>query len=147
MADELDLTANAFTGNARDEGFEAVTNVHRHAGTPGDAPPPRVVLGPRDDEWWVHTRAGVVALRLLPRLAAPQPSAEAGGSLRAPMPGVVLQVLVEVGQRVSKGQPLMKLEAMKMEHTIRGAADGIVETIHYAPGEQVAAGAQLLRIR
>lgn len=96
--------------------------------------------------WWVQTRSGVVSLKALPRLPLPPGSAAAGGSLRAPMPGSVLEVLVEVGQRVKKGQPLMKLEAMKMEHTIRTAADGIVEAIYYAANDTVEADAQLLKI-
>jgi biotin carboxyl carrier protein len=58
----------------------------------------------------------------------------------------VLAVLVEVGERVSEGQPLMKLEAMKMEHTIRTAATGIVEAIYFQAGDTVEADAQLLKI-
>jgi propionyl-CoA carboxylase alpha chain len=99
-----------------------------------------------DDKWWVKTRTGVVTLTAIPRLPKPAPSAGAGGSLRAPMTGSVLEVLVEVGQRVSKGQPLMKLEAMKMEHTVRTVADGVIEAIYFSPGDTVEADAQLLRI-
>ncbi|RMG89754.1 MAG: biotin/lipoyl-binding protein [Chloroflexi bacterium] len=106
-----------------------------------------VWLATENDRWWVHTSDGVVTLTAIPRLPVPHSSADVGGSLRAPMPGSVLAVLVEVGQRVQKGQPLMKLEAMKMEHTIRTAADGVVEAIFYAPGDTVEADAQLLRIR
>ena len=96
--------------------------------------------------WWVQTRTGVVRLQSLPLLPEPQAAAATAGSLRAPMPGAVLAVLVEVGQRVSKGQALMKLEAMKMEHTIRTAADGVVEAIYFAAGDMVEADAQLIRI-
>ena len=62
------------------------------------------------------------------------------------MPGVVTAVLVAVGEQVVAGQPLLKLEAMKMEHTIRSAADGVVEAIFYQRGEQVEAAVQLLRV-
>ena len=79
------------------------------------------------------------------RLSEPRRAA-AGGSLRAPMPGRVLAVLVEVGQAVEEGQPLMKLEAMKMEHTIRAAAAGVVEAVYYAAGDQVGADEMLVRI-
>jgi geranyl-CoA carboxylase alpha subunit len=99
-----------------------------------------------DHTWWVQTRAGVVTLQALPLLPAPTPVAGAGGSLRAPMPGAVLAVLVEVGQRVRQGQALMKLEAMKMEHTIRTMADGVVEAIYYTAGDTVEADAHLLQI-
>jgi acetyl/propionyl-CoA carboxylase alpha subunit len=97
--------------------------------------------------WWVQTRSGPVVLQALPLLPRPQAPAGAAGSLRAPMPGSVLAVLVEVGQQVHKGQALMKLEAMKMEHTIRTAADGVVEEIYFAAGDTVEADAQLLKIK
>jgi 3-methylcrotonyl-CoA carboxylase alpha subunit len=47
---------------------------------------------------------------------------------------------------VSKGQPLLILEAMKMEHTIAAPADGVVKEIHYAAGEQVLEGAELITL-
>ncbi len=107
----------------------------------------RVVYVNRDGRWWVQTESGVVHLRQVSLLPAPAPAADAGGSLRAPMPGAVLAVLVEVGQAVTKGQPLMKLEAMKMEHTIRTAGDGVVTAIYYAAGDTVEADAELLKIK
>ena len=69
---------------------------------------------------------------------------EPGGLLVSPLPGSVAQVLVEEGQTVGKGQALMIVEAMKMEHTISAPHDGRVAQIYYAAGEQVAEGAQLL---
>ena len=71
---------------------------------------------------------------------------EPGGLLVSPLPGSVAQVLVETGQKVEKGQPLMIVEAMKMEHTISAPHGGVVAQIYFAPGEQVAEGAQLLAI-
>jgi 3-methylcrotonyl-CoA carboxylase alpha subunit len=68
------------------------------------------------------------------------------GSLAAPMPGKVLQVLVAVGAKVAKGAPLVILEAMKMEHTIAAPHDGQVAEIHFKAGEQVNEGAELLRL-
>jgi acetyl/propionyl-CoA carboxylase alpha subunit len=97
--------------------------------------------------WWAHTRRGVVRLRTLPLLPAPAPPADAGGSLRAPMPGKVLAVLVQPGQLVAKGDALLKLEAMKMEHTIRTAADGVVAAVYFAPGDTVEADALLVKIQ
>jgi 3-methylcrotonyl-CoA carboxylase alpha subunit len=69
-----------------------------------------------------------------------------GGSLAAPMPGKVIAVMVKRGDKVTKGAPLLILEAMKMEHTIFAPGDGEVKEIHYAAGEQVAEGAELLRL-
>ncbi|MGC2856463.1 acetyl/propionyl/methylcrotonyl-CoA carboxylase subunit alpha [Novispirillum sp. DQ9] len=86
------------------------------------------------------------------RLTIDDPAARAGegegaaGSLTAPMPGKVIQVLAEVGQTVEQGTPLMVLEAMKMEHTIKAPTAGTVSAIHYGPGDQVADGAELLVI-
>jgi 3-methylcrotonyl-CoA carboxylase alpha subunit len=68
------------------------------------------------------------------------------GSLAAPMPGKVIQVLVHPGAKVAKGDALLVLEAMKMEHTITAPADGIVKEIHYAAGEQVLEGAELIAL-
>ena len=72
--------------------------------------------------------------------------ADATGSLAAPMPGRVIKLLVDAGAQVKKGQPLLILEAMKMEHTITAPADGTVKEIHYAAGEQVLEGAELIRL-
>jgi 3-methylcrotonyl-CoA carboxylase alpha subunit len=68
----------------------------------------------------------------------------AGGGLVAPMPGKVIAVHVAAGSRVSKGTPLLVMEAMKMEHTIVAPDDGTVEAVLYGAGEQVAEGAPLV---
>jgi 3-methylcrotonyl-CoA carboxylase alpha subunit len=70
-----------------------------------------------------------------------------GGRLTAPMPGKVVAVLVEKGQQVKKGEPLVIMEAMKMEHTIAAPGDGMVEDVLYAIGDQVADGAPLLAFK
>jgi 3-methylcrotonyl-CoA carboxylase alpha subunit len=66
------------------------------------------------------------------------------GKLTAPMPGKVIAVMVEPGSKVTRGTPLLVMEAMKMEHTIAAPADGVVSEVLYGIGEQVAEGAQLL---
>jgi len=66
------------------------------------------------------------------------------GGLAAPMPGKIIAVLVESGARVEKGAPLLILEAMKMEHTIKAPAGGTVKELLYRVGEQVEEGAELL---
>ncbi|NTV68511.1 MAG: acetyl/propionyl/methylcrotonyl-CoA carboxylase subunit alpha [Azonexaceae bacterium] len=67
-----------------------------------------------------------------------------GGGLTAPMPGKVVALLAQPGQKVDKGAPLLILEAMKMEHTITAPAAGTVKAFCYAAGEQVADGAALV---
>ena len=64
--------------------------------------------------------------------------------LRAPMPGKVVAHLVAPGTRVTKGTPLIVLEAMKMELTVVASRDGVLESFRYAPGEQVSEGAELV---
>ncbi|MGH9440876.1 MAG: acetyl-CoA carboxylase biotin carboxyl carrier protein subunit [Thermoanaerobaculia bacterium] len=69
-------------------------------------------------------------------------SEEAG--LRAPMPGKVLRVLVAEGDEVARGNTLLILEAMKMEHEIKAPAGGRIARIPFAEGDQVEAGAKLV---
>jgi 3-methylcrotonyl-CoA carboxylase alpha subunit len=69
------------------------------------------------------------------------------GRLTAPMPGKVVSFSVKAGDKVAKGQALAVMEAMKMEHTILAPADGTVAELLYAPGDQVAEGAELLSLR
>ena len=65
-------------------------------------------------------------------------------TVRAPLPGKIIDLKVKAGDTVSKGQPLLVLEAMKMEHTLAAPADGTIKSIRYAVGEQVAEGAELV---
>ncbi len=104
------------------------------------------VLATDGDDWWAQTDNGPLRITALPLLPEPDRAAGASGSLRAPLPGTVLAVLVEVGDSVTEGQPLVKLEAMKMEYTIRAAAAGVVEAIHHAPSDSVAADALLIHV-
>jgi biotin carboxyl carrier protein len=68
------------------------------------------------------------------------------GAILAPMPGQVVAVAVAEGQAVRVGDPLVILEAMKMEHTVRAPRDGIVAALHCRPGNQVAPRAVLLEL-
>jgi 3-methylcrotonyl-CoA carboxylase alpha subunit len=68
------------------------------------------------------------------------------GSLAAPMPGKIVKVMTKPGAKVAKGDALLILEAMKMEHTIAAPADGVVKEIHYGAGEQVLEGAELISL-
>jgi 3-methylcrotonyl-CoA carboxylase alpha subunit len=70
----------------------------------------------------------------------------AAGRLTAPMPGKVVSFAVKSGDAVKAGQTLAVMEAMKMEHTIAAPKDGTVAELLYAPGDQVAEGAELLTL-
>lgn len=94
----------------------------------------------------VFTPAGSAQLTEVDLLAHAGDSGTEGGRLTAPMPGKVVSFAVQAGDSVTKGQPLAVMEAMKMEHTIAAPADGVVQELLYAPGDQVAEGAELIRI-
>ncbi|TQR83816.1 biotin/lipoyl-binding protein [Mycobacterium hodleri] len=88
---------------------------------------------------------GPVHMVALPRFPDPD-SAVAKGSLLAPMPGSVTRVAAAVGDAVTAGQPLIWLEAMKMEHTIAAPGDGVLAELNVTAGQQVEVGAVLARI-
>ena len=62
------------------------------------------------------------------------------------MSGRIVKVLTQAGAKVAKGDALLILEAMKMEHTIAAPKDGVVKEIHFAAGEQVPEGAELVAL-
>ncbi|MBK7143074.1 MAG: biotin/lipoyl-binding protein [bacterium] len=68
----------------------------------------------------------------------------ADSSLKAPMPGLVIKLRVEPGERVAKGQPLVIIEAMKMENIIKARTDGIIKEIKVKAGQSVEKGDTLL---
>ena len=68
-------------------------------------------------------------------------------SMSAPMPGVILKILTKVGEQVSKGMPLLILEAMKMEHVISAPRDGTVAAINCKEGELVQPGGDLIELK
>ncbi|MFI6732696.1 biotin carboxylase N-terminal domain-containing protein [Nonomuraea sp. NPDC050451] len=99
-----------------------------------------------DGKVYVDHVGGCAELTPIPRLPEPVEHV-APGSLLAPMPGSVLRVEVEPGDLVTKGQPVLVLEAMKMEHRIAAPSDGVVSDVHVEKGQQVEAGAVLAIIQ
>ncbi|MCV7065399.1 acetyl/propionyl-CoA carboxylase subunit alpha [Mycolicibacterium farcinogenes] len=97
------------------------------------------------DQVFVDSPLGPVQFTALPRFPDPD-SAVAHGSLLAPMPGSVIRVGAAVGDTVTAGQPLIWLEAMKMEHTIAAPEDGVLAELNVAAGQQVEVGAVLARV-
>ena len=95
------------------------------------------------DDWFVHGPDGDIELTEMPRFPAADLES-AGGGLVAPMPGSVLATNVAVGDEVTKGQILLILEAMKMEHKITAPRKGKVAEVHVAVGDQVPNGAMLV---
>jgi len=100
----------------------------------------------RGEQCHVFAPQGAAVLGLADPLAHAGEVQSEGGRLTAPMPGKVVSFAVKAGDKVSKGQPLAVMEAMKMEHTIAAPGDGVVAELLYAPGDQVTEGSELLRL-
>ena len=96
-------------------------------------------------QWYVHGRSGDLQITELPRYPVSGIDELAGG-LTAPMPGAVLATEVNSGDKVSKGDLLLILEAMKMEHRITAPMDGIISELHVATGDQVENGQLLVTL-
>ena len=92
----------------------------------------------------VALAAGTWRLDLIEAAARRTDAATVAGRILAPMPGKVAAVHVAKGAAVTRGQILLVLEAMKMEHAIAAPSDGVVAEIHYAAGDPVGEGAELL---
>ena len=94
---------------------------------------------------FVDSPLGSVALTAVPRYPEPGSVVEKG-SLLAPMPGAVIRLGAALGDTVSAGQPLIWLEAMKMEHTIAAPSDGVLTQLDIHVGQQVEVGTVLARV-
>ena len=94
---------------------------------------------------FVDSPLGAVALTAVARFPDPG-SAVDKGSLLAPMPGAVIRLGAALGDTVTLGQPLVWLEAMKMEHTITAPADGVLTQLEVSLGQQVDVGTVLARV-
>jgi propionyl-CoA carboxylase alpha chain len=94
---------------------------------------------------YVDSARGPVHLVALSRFPEPGSAVEKG-SLVAPMPGNVIRLSAAVGDAVTAGQPLIWLEAMKMEHTITAPTDGVLAELNVNTGQQVEVGAVLARV-
>jgi 3-methylcrotonyl-CoA carboxylase alpha subunit len=94
----------------------------------------------------VFAASGATQIIAIDMLAHAGESHAEGGRLTAPMPGKVVSFAVKAGDKVVRGQALAVLDAMKMEHTIAAPADGTVAELLFAPGDQVAEGAELLKL-
>ncbi|MFF5448134.1 biotin carboxylase N-terminal domain-containing protein [Streptomyces sp. NPDC012888] len=115
------------------DGVRRVFHVKRNSNKPG-----------AEAETYVDSALGGHTLTALPRFTEPRDRTEPG-SLLAPMPGTVVRVAegLAPGAAVTAGQPLLWLEAMKMEHRVLAPASGTLTALHAAPGRQVELGALL----
>jgi 3-methylcrotonyl-CoA carboxylase alpha subunit len=131
--------AHAFASRALADGEYEVTLDGGHQ---------RLHVYARGEQINVFAAAGNASLRELDPLAHAADAAGAeGGRLAAPMPGKVVAFFVKAGDAVQRGQALAVMEAMKMEHTLNAPSDGTVTELLYSPGDQLAEGAELLRLQ
>jgi len=95
---------------------------------------------------FVQDALGELRLEELPRFPEPEDVERAAGGYSAPMPGKVLDVRVRAGDAVRRGQALLTMEAMKMEHLVTASSDGVVTEVRVVPGQQVDSGLVLVVI-
>ena len=86
---------------------------------------------------WLYGHNGNLEFTDIPHLPVSSAAGAGSGSVKAPMDGAIVEVLVEEGSPVSKGQLLLVLEAMKMEHPLKASIDGVIRRIGVSRGDQV----------
>ena len=100
----------------------------------------------KDEKLVVHGPWGDILFKIMPRFRSIGQEVKDGG-LVAPMPGKVIDLKVKVGSKIKKGDTLVILEAMKMEHTIKAIEDGVVDELFISDSDQVENGALLMVIK
>ena len=103
----------------------------------------RAYVARTGDTWWVHFEGRIHEVLFHEQ---GRKTSVNEGSLKAPMPGTVLQVVVNEGQRVREGQHLMTLEAMKMEHKVLASKNGEISRVYFSEGDRVDMGSSLVEI-
>jgi 3-methylcrotonyl-CoA carboxylase alpha subunit len=94
----------------------------------------------------VHVDGEVIELEMAPEGSRRRAGRAGADTTAAPMPATVVEIVVEPGQQVRRGDVLLKLEAMKMELTLRAPRDGRVAAVRCAPGELVQRGVPLVEM-
>ncbi len=136
----LNLSVSNFTGPLTyaltDAGFDIVFNAKRTT----------VKTYKNKDLISIFTNDSAAEITMIDLLEHASEVHEEGGRLTAPMPGKIVSFSVKVGDKVTKGQALAVMDAMKMEHTIASPADGVVQELLYQAGDQVVEGTELLKL-
>jgi 3-methylcrotonyl-CoA carboxylase alpha subunit len=96
---------------------------------------------------WLHIDGEILAVRFADTAGRRARASRRPEGLEAPMPGAVTQVAVREGDTVGAGQPIVIIEAMKMEHVIRAPHAGRVVALRVRPGDQVEAGAVVAELQ
>ena len=130
-----EFSSNDASLNVLRQGFAQI-HLEQHAQNYGHA----VKIG---DTWWVQI-AGITMK--FEKIEPGSSTEQSTGDCISPMPGKIVELFVAVDQEVKQGEPLLVLEAMKMEHKILAPQDGIVQAIHINLGQQVEQGKTLIDI-
>jgi biotin carboxyl carrier protein len=139
VVDVEELAAERFQVVVDGQAFDVALAAIEDVGGAADAPSRPAVS--------VRPVASATAPRAPTPPAAPRAAAPAGGGLvlGAPMPGAILRLSVTVGSKVSRGQDIAVLEAMKMENIIRAPQPGVIAEVCVQPGDQVGHGQPIVR--
>ena len=125
----------------------------KHAQVKVDGKPYNIEVKQAEDQ---ETKASAVSMPAKPVIqkaapSAPEPpqappvrAAQSGGEVKAPMPGLILEIMVAVGDQVEAGKPVVKMEAMKMENEIPASVSGTVKTITCKVGDNVSTDETLM---
>lgn len=106
----------------------------------------RTLVIRRDDRLFLRWQGELHMVQRVDPIAAVEANHTQHGGLTAPMNGSIVRVLVEIGQQVEAGMPLVVLEAMKMEHSVRAGQAGTVAALYCAEGEMVSEGTVLVEL-
>ncbi|WP_371188942.1 acetyl-CoA carboxylase biotin carboxylase subunit [Thalassotalea maritima] len=130
------IADNVFDAQGEVVGDELIATINGHRR--------RFRIAENEQQFSLFADTGVIHFNLTAIDMGDDSEAEQHGGLTAPMNGTMVTLLVEAGSSVEKGQPLLIMEAMKMEHTIKAPADGVVDEFYFAAGDMVDGGAELL---
>lgn len=147
---EGDGSVHLSMGNKRyDVPFQAIDETHYHLAVSGKAVEVFVVRGDEGKHVFIKGKSFFVqdADRLPVRRTGPRGPEEMPGEVTPPMPAVVVRVMVKEGDRVTKGQPLVVVTAMKMETTLVAPRNGAVKKINTSINAKVAPGDVLVEIQ
>ncbi len=100
---------------------------------------------PHDDQFTLFSEQGAMQFALKQPDYGSNDEASGSDAFTAPMNGIIVQLLVEPGAEVKKGQAVIIMEAMKMEQTLFAPADGIITEFYFQAGDQVKGGVELVK--
>ncbi len=151
---EVELRSSSSNGQSYDvivNGESLSLTMPRSAASPSemewliiDGKPYEIVFDPNLQ--WINAYDGLHSVEIQDRNIRVTRPRSGDGRVKAPIPGIITRVLVDSGAAVTAGQPLLILEAMKMENEIRSPFDGVVRTVSVAGGQTVARNQMLIEV-